>query len=149
MYRGLTKLAGMNICKPPADLDESISRLADNYADYDYFFLHVKYTDSAGEDGDFQRKVTVIENVDRLLPRITDLKPDVLMITGDHSTPALMKSHSWHPVPFLLSSKYCRKDNAIRFSESSCLTGGLGIFQSVDIMPLAMANALKLSKYGA
>jgi 2,3-bisphosphoglycerate-independent phosphoglycerate mutase len=149
MYRGLAKLVGMNICKPPADIDESISRLTDNYTDYDYFFLHVKYTDSAGEDGDFQRKINEIENVDRLLPRIMELEPDVLMITGDHSTPAILKSHSWHPVPFLLNSKYCRKDNAIRFSESTCLTGGLGIFQSVDIMPLAMANALKLTKYGA
>jgi 2,3-bisphosphoglycerate-independent phosphoglycerate mutase len=149
MYRGLAKLVGMNICKPPADLDESISRLADNYAEYDYFFIHVKYTDSAGEDGDFPRKVAVIENVDSLLPRITELKPDVLMITGDHSTPAILKSHSWHTVPFLLYSKYCRKDGVKQFHEAACLSGGLGIFQSVDIMPLAMANALKLTKYGA
>jgi 2,3-bisphosphoglycerate-independent phosphoglycerate mutase len=149
MYRGLAKLVGMNICKPPADLDESISRLADNYAEYDYFFIHVKYTDSAGEDGDFPRKVAVIENVDSLLPRITELKPDVLMISGDHSTPAILKSHSWHPVPFLLYSKYCRKDGVKQFHEAACLSGGLGIFQSVDIMPLAMANALKLTKYGA
>ena len=149
MYRGLAKLVGMNICIPPADIDESIERLYSNFNNYDYFFVHVKYTDSAGEDGDFNRKVKAIEQVDQLLPRITELKPDVLIITGDHSTPAVLKSHSWHPVPFLLYSRYCRADKVRQFSESACLTGGLGIFQSVDIMPLALANALKLTKYGA
>jgi 2,3-bisphosphoglycerate-independent phosphoglycerate mutase len=149
MYRGLAKLVGMDVCSPPANLDDSVEKLSDKFQDYDYFFLHVKYTDSAGEDGDFKRKVKVIETVDHIIPKILDLNPDVLMITGDHSTPAILKSHSWHPVPFLLYSRWCRADKVRKFSESACLAGGLGIFQSTDIMPLALANALKLSKYGA
>jgi 2,3-bisphosphoglycerate-independent phosphoglycerate mutase len=149
MYRGLAKLVGMKVAEPPQDLNDSVSRLAENFDAFDYFFIHVKGTDSAGEDGDFNRKVKTIEQVDSIIPRITALNPDVLIITGDHSTPAVLKSHSWHPVPFLLNSKWCRKESVQQFSESACLHGGLGIFKSIDIMPLAMANALKLTKYGA
>lgn len=149
MYRGLAKLVGMNIALPSTNLNESIDILSANFSKYEYFFIHVKNTDSAGEDGDFIRKVKAIELVDSLIPRILELNPDVLIITGDHSTPAILKAHSWHSVPFLLYAKWCRYDNAQQFSESGCLSGGLGIFPSIDIMPLAMANALKLKKYGA
>ena len=109
----------------------------------------IKGTDSAGEDGDFSRKVKVLEKVDSALSMLDSLKPDVVVVTGDHSTPAVLKGHSWHPVPCLIQSKYCRPDNVKEFSESACITGSLGRFSALDIMPIAMANALKLSKYGA
>ena len=126
MYRGVAKLVGMDV--PPAShsVEEELEVLEKNWDDYDYFFFHVKRTDSAGEDGDFDRKVSIIEKVDRLLPRILALKPDVLVITGDHSTPAKMKSHSWHPVPVLLWSKRCRPDLVKTFGERACMAGALG-----------------------
>jgi 2,3-bisphosphoglycerate-independent phosphoglycerate mutase len=109
----------------------------------------VKEGDSAGEDGDFQRKVKVIERVDAALPQLLDLKPDAIVVTGDHSTPAMLKGHSWHPVPVLLCGQWCRPDKVQEFSESACISGGLGRIHATDIMPLAMANALKLTKFGA
>ncbi len=149
MYRGLAKLVGMNVLPPPDDIVKAVSMLGENFKEYDYFFIHFKETDSSGEDGDFSRKVKAIEKVDAVIPSIMNLKPDVFIVTSDHSTPAVMKSHSWHPVPFMLYSKYCRADGVKQFSEKSCLAGGLGRFPSVEIMTLAMANALKLTKYGA
>jgi 2,3-bisphosphoglycerate-independent phosphoglycerate mutase len=109
----------------------------------------VKHTDSAGEDGDFQRKVKVIEEVDRALPRLLNLKPEVIVVTADHSTPAIFKGHSWHAVPCLLHSKWCRPDGVTAFSESACIGGALGRFNAAELMPLMLANALKLKKYGA
>ncbi len=149
MYRGLARLAGMEVADGVTTLAEEIAVLKKNYKDYDFFFLHVKWTDSAGEDGDFARKVEVLEQIDAALPELTALKPDVLVITGDHSTPALLKGHSWHPVPVLLWSQYCRPDAVTEFSEKAFINGGLGRFSSTEIMPLAMANALKLHKFGA
>ncbi len=149
MYRGLAKLAGMHILQPPADLDGAIKLLSENFGSYDFFFVHFKDTDRLGEDGNFKSKVEAIEKVDKIIPQITRLNPDVLIVTADHSTPAVMKGHSWHSVPFMLYSKWCRPDAVERFSESGCLAGGLGIFPSVNIMQLAMANALKFSKFGA
>jgi len=149
MYRGLARLVGMDVLEAGTSIEEEFRTLAQNYGDYDFFFVHVKGTDSAGEDGDFDRKVRTIEQVDRALPEITDLQPDVLVVTGDHSTPALLKAHSWHPVPVLLYSKWCRTDRVSEFSESACVQGGLGRFPATQIMPLAMANALKLTKFGA
>jgi 2,3-bisphosphoglycerate-independent phosphoglycerate mutase len=93
--------------------------------------------------------VKIIEQVDNALPVLTNLKPDVIVVTGDHSTPAVLKGHSWHPVPVLLYSKWCRRDQVTEFSESACLHGGLGRLPAIEIMPLAMANALKLNKFGA
>jgi len=110
---------------------------------------HTKYTDTAGEDGDFDRKVRVIEEVDGQLPRVLALKPDVLVVTGDHSTPAILKGHSWHPVPFLLYSSTCRPDGIAEFGERACGRGGLGLFPSINVLPLALAHAGKLVKYGA
>jgi 2,3-bisphosphoglycerate-independent phosphoglycerate mutase len=149
MYRGLARLVGMEVANTGTTIEEEFATLKQNYAKYDFFFLHVKWTDSAGEDGDFARKVKVLEQVDAALPVLTGLKPDVLVVTGDHSTPAVLKGHSWHTVPVLLCSRYCRTDPVQTFSESAFLAGGLGRIHSTDIMPLAMANAQKLTKFGA
>ncbi|OGN90865.1 MAG: phosphoglycerate mutase, partial [Chloroflexi bacterium RBG_13_46_14] len=149
MYRGLARLVGMDTLDTGPGISDVFTTVKEHYDKYDFFFLHYKPTDAAGEDGDFDRKVKAIEEVDQALPALLTLNPDVLVVTGDHSTPAILKGHSWHPVPVLLSSKFCRADDADNFSESSCIRGGLGRISSVDIMPLAMANALKLKKFGA
>jgi 2,3-bisphosphoglycerate-independent phosphoglycerate mutase len=149
MYKGLAKLIGMKVFSADGGIEEELKILASCFDEHDFFYIHVKHADSAGEDGDFSRKVKVIEEVDSALPQLLDLKPDVIVITGDHSTPAVLKGHSWHPVPILLYSQWCRSDNAKEFSESACIAGGLGRLHATDIMPLAMANALKLTKFGA
>ncbi|MDO9465271.1 MAG: 2,3-bisphosphoglycerate-independent phosphoglycerate mutase [bacterium] len=149
MYKGLAQFVGMEILQTGGNIREEFETLRTNFSRFDFFFIHIKATDSFGEDGNFDKKVKVIEEVDRNLALITDLKPDVLVITGDHSTPAFLKSHSWHPVPFLLHSKYCRPDDVGHFGETSCLKGALGRFPALDIMPLMMANSLRLTKYGA
>ena len=149
MYRGLATLTGMEVLQTGTSIEDELVTLKQNYTDYDFFFLHIKGTDSAGEDGDFDRKVRVIEQVDSVLPGLNSLKPDVIVVTGDHSTPAMLKGHSWHPIPILLYSKWCRPDKVGEFSESACLSGGLGRFPATQIMSLAMANALKLTKFGA
>lgn len=149
MYRGLASLVGMTALAAGEDLADEFGTLEQAWADYDFFYLHVKKTDSYGEDGDFAHKVGVIEQVDALLPRLVALKPDVVIVTGDHSTPALLKAHSWHPVPILLSAATCRPDGVEAFGERACLRGSLGRFPAVDIMPLAMGHALRLAKFGA
>ena len=149
MYRGLAKLVGMEILETGTTIEDEFATLKQNYADYDFFFLHVKGADSAGEDGDLDRKVRIIEQIDNALSELISMEPDVIVVTGDHSTPVLLKAHSWHPVPILLYSKWCRYDKVSEFSESACLSGGLGRFPATQVMPLAMANALKLTKFGA
>jgi 2,3-bisphosphoglycerate-independent phosphoglycerate mutase len=149
MYRGLARLVGMEALQTGTTFEDELITLRENYDRFDFFFIHVKATDSAGEDGDFDRKVRVIEEVDASLPGLTGLNPDVIVVTGDHSTPALLKGHSWHPVPLLLSSSSCRPDGMGEFSEKACVSGGLGRFPATEIMPLAMAHALKLNKFGA
>ncbi len=149
MYRGLAKLVGMKILETGTTIKNEFATLKRNYANYDFFFIHVKGTDLAGEDGNFDRKVRIIEQIDKALPNLMSLEPDVIVVTGDHSTPTLFKGHSWHPVPILLHSKWCRPDKVSEFSELACVSGGLGRFPATQIMPLAMANALKLNKFGA
>jgi 2,3-bisphosphoglycerate-independent phosphoglycerate mutase len=149
MYRGLARLVGMQVLETGASIEEEFNTLRQNYNNYDFFFLHIKATDAAGEDGDFERKARVIEEIDKALPVLTSLEPDVIVVTGDHSTPAVLKGHSWHPVPILLYSRYCRPDKVGRFSEPACISGGLGRFPATQVMPLAMAHALKLTKFGA
>jgi len=149
MYRGLAKLVGMEVLETGTSIEDEFATLKRNYANYDFFFLHIKEADSAGEDGDFDRKVRIIEQVDNALSTLMSLEPDVLVVTGDHSTPALLKGHSWHPVPILLYSKWCRPDRVSQFSESACASGGLGRFPATQVMLLAMANALKLTKFSA
>ena len=117
--------------------------------DYDFFFVHFKYTDSTGEDGNFEAKVKRIEELDAAIPRIMNLNPDVIIVTGDHSTPCKMKSHSWHPVPTLIASNVCRTDACTAFGEADCLQGGLGQFPAKYLMSLAMAHAGRYEKYGA
>jgi 2,3-bisphosphoglycerate-independent phosphoglycerate mutase len=149
MYKGLARLVGMDIIGKPQTLDEQMAVLEQNWSDYDFFFIHFKYTDSTGEDGNFAAKVKRTEEFDAAVPRITALKPDVLIVTGDHSTPSMLASHSWHPVPTLLSAKFCRTDACEKFGESDCLRGGLGQFEAKYLMTLALANARRLNKYGA
>ena len=150
MYRGVAKLVGMHPLKLGTEFSGELNILEEFWSDYDFFFLHFKPTDSAGEDGDFERKSNLIEEVDQLIPRLMRLKPDVVIVTGDHSTPSPLKYHSWHPVPVLIWSKYCRPDTVKSFGERDCLLGGLGPrIAAVDLMPLALANALRLQKFGA
>ncbi|MCP4482766.1 MAG: 2,3-bisphosphoglycerate-independent phosphoglycerate mutase [bacterium] len=149
MYKGLTKLLGMKGLKTGKTIKDEFDTLIENYDNHDYFFMHIKKTDSYGEDGNFQGKVSIIEEFDKQLKRAMDLNPDVIVITGDHSTPALMSGHSWHPVPTILYSDLCRKDKITYFSEDECLKGGLGRVNSQSLMPLAMANAGKLNKFRA
>jgi 2,3-bisphosphoglycerate-independent phosphoglycerate mutase len=149
MYRGLARLVGMQVLPGGESITEQLNSLRRYYADYDFFFVHFKSADTKGEDGDFRAKVQAVEELDKALPSLLSLDPDVLIITGDHSTPATLAMHSWHPVPFMLKSKWCRPDDVVEFSERACLTGGMGRFPATEIMPLAMANALKLDKFGA
>lgn len=149
MYKGLSRLVGMNVLDAGNKPEDAFNVFGKNHANYNYFFIHIKYTDSYGEDGNFLEKVKVIEAVDSALPLLLNNKPDVLCITGDHSTPVPMKSHSWHPVPVLINSEFCGFDDCSRFTENECNKGGLGIFQSKYLINYLLANALKLSKYGA
>jgi 2,3-bisphosphoglycerate-independent phosphoglycerate mutase len=149
MYRGIARLLGMTIAPLTDSVEAEISELKKSYSDYDFFFIHVKPTDSRGEDGDFEAKVKVIEKVDSFIPQITSLKPDVLVVTGDHSTPAALASHSWHPVPIILASKNCRPDRVARFGENDCILGGIGRMPTVYLMGLTLAHALRLEKFGA
>jgi 2,3-bisphosphoglycerate-independent phosphoglycerate mutase len=149
MYKGLARLVGMDIVGKAQTLGEQIDELRANWSAYDFFFIHFKYTDSTGEDGNFAAKVKRIDELDAAIPCITALKPAVLIVTGDHSTPAKLKSHSWHPVPTLLASDVCRTDACQKFGETECLRGGLGQFEAKYLMPLALSNAGRLGKYGA
>jgi 2,3-bisphosphoglycerate-independent phosphoglycerate mutase len=150
LYRGVAKLCGMDLVDTGFSIREEFETLRDVYgAGYDFFFIHIKKTDSFGEDGNLDGKVKVIEEVDANLSIILDCKPDVLVVTGDHSTPCALKGHSWHPVPFLIHSRACGADGAQAFSESECDRGGLGVFPARTIMELALANAGKLKKHGA
>ena len=149
MYKGLARLVGMEIVGQAQTLAEQIEVLAQRWSDYDFFFIHFKYSDSTGEDGNFEAKRKRIEELDAVIPQITALNPAVLIVTGDHSTPSLMKSHSWHPVPTVLVSHVCRTDQCQSFGESEALRGGLGQFQAKYLMPIALANAGRLNKYGA
>jgi len=149
MYRGLARLVGMTILDPGTSWAEQTQALRRHWQDFDFFFLHYKYTDAAGEDGDFRRKVQCIEEFDGQLPKIVELGPDVLIVTGDHSTPARLRSHSWHPVPVLLAAESCRPDEVRSFGERPCLRGGLGQLEAKYLLPLALAHAGRLAKFGA
>jgi 2,3-bisphosphoglycerate-independent phosphoglycerate mutase len=148
-YRGIAKLVGMQTL--PVDggmVTDEFTTLEKNWNEFDFFYLHIKNTDLAGEDGDFARKVSVIEEVDGLIPRLMALEPDVIIVSGDHSTPAALKGHSWHPVPTLVYGKYVRADGIAEFGESACRRGSLGVLPAKNIMPIALANAQRLAKFG-
>ncbi|UCC39420.1 MAG: 2,3-bisphosphoglycerate-independent phosphoglycerate mutase [Candidatus Aminicenantes bacterium] len=149
MYKGLARLVGMKIVDPGPTLPELFEATEKNYDKYDFFYIHIKKTDAAGEDGDFEAKKEAIEETDSYIPRLLALKPEVLAVTSDHSTPSLLKSHSWHPNPFLLFSKTALPDNVAHLSEKECSQGFLGRFQAIYAMPLLLAHAGKLKKYGA
>lgn len=149
MYRGIANILGMDLNPITADIKTEFEAVRDQFANYDFFFVHVKYTDSRGEDGDFDAKVKVIEEVDSLLPILTSLNPDVMVVTADHSTPAVLKAHSWHPVPVLLNGKYARIDDVKAYNDIACITGSLGRQPMIHLMPIILANALRLQKYGA
>lgn len=150
MYKGLARLVGMDVAPLEGEtIEDEIKSMESWWKDYDFFFLHVKKTDSFGEDGNFEGKIKVIEEFDKVLPDLLALKPEVLAITGDHSTPCVMKSHSWHPVPVLINSPYVLGGLSQRFTERECFKGELGLFPSYKLMPLLLAHALRLQKYGA
>ena len=149
MYRGLAKLVGMEVLKTGGTFGEELRTLREHWDAYDFFFLHYKDTDKAGEDGDFGAKVAALERLDASVPDIRALKPDVLVVTGDHATPSVLAAHGWQPVPVLLWSRYCGADPVTAFTERACAAGSLGVLPSHHLMPLVMANALRLTKFGA
>ena len=149
LYRGVAKVCGMEVVDCGKSFGDVLDRLEERWSDFDYFFLHVKGTDMAGEDGDLAAKVGAIESVDALLPRLLALGPDVLAITGDHSTPAPMKAHSWHPVPLLLRSESCFVDECSRFTEVEAIRGAIGTIPASDLMGLLLAHSARLAKFGA
>ncbi|MFQ6069362.1 MAG: 2,3-bisphosphoglycerate-independent phosphoglycerate mutase [Candidatus Aminicenantales bacterium] len=149
MYKGLARIVGMKILEPGPEISNIFDCLEEHYQEYDFFYLHVKKTDTFGEDGAFETKVKTIEAVDSYIPRLLSLKPDVLVVTSDHSTPALLKSHSWHPNPFLLHAKTAMPDRISGFTERTCGQGSLGLFPAMHAMPLMLAHALKMKKFGA
>jgi 2,3-bisphosphoglycerate-independent phosphoglycerate mutase len=149
MYKGLAKLVGMEILEVGPNVSDLFDALEKHYTNHDFFYVHFKKTDSAGEDGNFKAKKEAIEEADGYIPRLLALQPDVLVVTSDHSTPSLLKSHSWHPNPFLLYSKFALPDDVAFFSEKECSRGFLGRFQALYVMPLMLAHAGKLKKFGA
>ena len=149
MYRGVAGAVGMDVEGVAWDLESEFALLESRYADYDFFYVHVKKTDSAGEDGDFDLKVRLLEELDDYIPRLLALQPEVLVVTGDHSTPSIMCSHSWHPVPTVIASQWALADAADEFSERGCSAGCLGVAPATSLMALALAHARRLDKFGA
>lgn len=149
MYRGLARVVGMDILKTGGTFADEVATLREHWAAYDFFFLHYKDTDKAGEDGDFEAKVQALERLDAFLPEIERLAPDVLVVTGDHATPSVLAGHGWQPVPVVLAGRYSGADPVTAFTERACAAGSLGILPAQHLMPLVLANALRLTKYGA
>ncbi|HYV68147.1 MAG TPA: 2,3-bisphosphoglycerate-independent phosphoglycerate mutase [Myxococcales bacterium] len=149
MYRGLARLVGMEILKTGGTFDDELATLKEHWAANDFFFLHYKETDKAGEDGNFDAKVQALERLDRAIPEIRALGPDVLIVSGDHSTPSILSGHGWQPVPVIVWSRYCGADSVTAFTERACSAGSLGVIPAQHLMPLVMANALRLTKFGA
>lgn len=150
MYKGLASLVGMDLITFEGEsMEAEVKALKTFWEDYDFFFVHIKKTDSYGEDGNHEGKISVIEEFDKTLSEILSLNPQVIAITGDHSTPCMLKAHSWHPVPVLLHSPYCLGGLSQRFTERECFKGELGIFPSYKLMPLLLAHAGRLNKFGA
>jgi 2,3-bisphosphoglycerate-independent phosphoglycerate mutase len=149
MYRGLAKLVGMEILKTGSTFDDELATLKEHWAANDFFFVHYKDTDKAGEDGNFDAKVQALERLDRAIPEIRALGPDVLIVSGDHATPSILSGHGWQPVPVMIWSRYCGVDDVTAFTERACAAGSLGVIPAQHLMPLVMANALRLNKFGA
>ena len=149
MYRGLATILGMTVIPSGDTFADEVQTLENNWDGHDFFFIHYKPADAAGEDGNFDEKVRVLEDLDEFIPRILNLNPDVFLIVGDHSTPSIMANHSWHPVPFLLKSPWTRRQGPPSFNERSCALGVMGTIRAVELMSLALAHAGKISKFGA
>jgi 2,3-bisphosphoglycerate-independent phosphoglycerate mutase len=149
MYRGLAKLVGMDVLKTGGTFADEIATLREHWAAYDFFFVHYKDTDKAGEDGNFDAKVQALERFDSFIPAIREMGADVVVVSGDHATPSILAAHGWQPVPVLVWSRYCGADSVTAFTERACSTGSLGLMPAHHLMPLIMANALRLTKFGA
>ncbi|MEO0069277.1 MAG: phosphoglycerate mutase, partial [candidate division WOR-3 bacterium] len=151
MYKGLARLLGMNVLECAPNWEDEVSEVEKNKEKYDFFLLHFKEFDQAGEDGNFELKVELLEHFDeKIIPKVIKMGFDVICITGDHSTPAVLRAHSWHPVPLLIHSPYVRpNERAEEFSERACQEGSLGVIFGQELMPLLLANALRLGKFGA
>jgi 2,3-bisphosphoglycerate-independent phosphoglycerate mutase len=150
MYRGVARLAGMEVLDVCGDtIADEFATLEKYWNEFDFFYMHIKKTDTCGEAGDFDGKVRVIEEVDSLMPRLVALNPDVVVVGGDHSSPAVLRSHSWHPVPVMVYAKYVRADGIPEFGERACARGGLGVLPAKQIIRIALANAGRIAKYGA
>ncbi len=149
MYRGVAGAVGMETVATGWDLPSELTALEERWEEYDFFYVHAKKTDSAGEDGDFSRKIELLEEIDYYVPQLTELAPEVFIVTGDHSTPAIMRQHSWHPVPLILQSSWGIADPVATFSERGCRQGDLGTLPSSALMALALAHAGRLTKFGA
>jgi 2,3-bisphosphoglycerate-independent phosphoglycerate mutase len=149
MYKGLAQLVGMKKIEGPQTIAEQFERYLAEYDNYDFFFIHYKYTDKAGEDGNFAAKKKAIEDFDAALPILLKKCPDVIAITGDHSTPCALKGHSWHPQPLLLNSSVSGSDKLERFTETGANSGSLGIFPAKFLIRLMQANAKMFDKFGA
>ena len=148
MYKGLAKLIGMTVLSAGTSFEEELLTLKRHFDEFDFFFLHYKATDTAGEDGNFEAKVAALEYFDQRLPQILDLGANVTIIAGDHSTPALLAGHSWHPVPLLINSRWTHGTDDAMFSETYCANGSLGKIPAASIMALALAHSGKLNKFG-
>jgi 2,3-bisphosphoglycerate-independent phosphoglycerate mutase len=148
MYRGLATVAGMNVIPTGRSFGDEVQTLHQRYQEHDFFFIHYKPADAAGEDGDFDAKVKCLEDLDPFIPQIRELEPDVFMVAGDHSTPAVMAAHSWHPVPFMLNSRLTRGEGIQGFNERACGLGSIGRIPATNVMLLALSHAGKLTKYG-
>jgi len=149
MYRGLASLVGMEVIDVQSGVEPQFNKLVKMWGKYDFYFVHIKYPDSFGEDGNFEKKVSIIEEVDRHMGIIQDLKPEVLAVTADHSTPSLYRAHSWHPVPVLIHSKWSRHSGIEKFGEIKVTSGTIGVMHSKDLMTLLMAHSGRLAKFGA
>ncbi|HMH49382.1 MAG TPA: 2,3-bisphosphoglycerate-independent phosphoglycerate mutase [Candidatus Acidoferrum sp.] len=149
MYRGLARVVGMETLKTGAGFADEVVTLRQHWDSYDFFFLHYKDTDKAGEDGDFAAKVDALERLDAFIPEILALGPDVMIVTGDHASPSILAAHGWQPVPVLIAGRYSGADPVTSFSERACAAGTLGIIPAQHLMPLVLANALRLTKFGA
>jgi 2,3-bisphosphoglycerate-independent phosphoglycerate mutase len=149
MYKGVARLVGMEVLPAGETIKSEIETLKKQFKNFDYFYVHFKKTDSYGEDGNAQAKIKIVEEIDKIIPSVRALNPDVLVVTGDHSTPSILKGHSWHPNPVLLWSRYCRPNLVKSFGEKACLQGSLGRIPAKDLMGMMLANALRLNKFGA
>src|SRR5256712_1295244 len=149
MYRGLAKVVGMEVLKTGTTFTDELATLREHWDTHDFFFVHYKDTDKAGEDGDFDAKVEALERLDRAIPDIRALEPDVLIVSGDHATPSILAAHGWQPVHLLVWSRYCGADAGTAFTERACAAGSLDLIPAQHLMPLAMPNAMRLTKFGA